>query len=348
MYLLFRRCNKIVQTTEKARTINPSDFQQLAETIVVEQQKLEKEIEMANECLQKLQEAYDRARTEIQRFRKKINDLLDTLERNTLQSLDTLLYTLREAIKTDIENCSKLKKDFTSIQKAIKHVDCGRPNVQIFIAHSKSTEIDSNSHTLLSKLSANRTVDITFQGNPDMEPFLSGLSDLGNVECSNRGSDLCSGEIVKCKKMLYSVKLANDNKTCRIKGICELPNGELLLVDSVNETVKLLDMQFNVVAHTVLEHKPSDMCSISPNQVAIASFSGYTIQFLTVNNSQIVVGRTLQFPHKCHGIAHYKGSLYVTSRYAVYQYTLDGQLVKKLVKKIYADTKKTHKGKLWY
>ncbi|KAH3826794.1 uncharacterized protein LOC127882163 [Dreissena polymorpha] len=331
-----KQCNKIVQTAEKAKKMNKSDVQRLADTIVVEQHKLKNEIDTANECLQKLQEAYDRARTEIQIFRKKISDLLDQLERNTVQTLDTLLCKLREAIKTDIEKCSKLTEDFTSIQKTIKHVDCGRPNVQIFISNSKSTEMVLNVHTLLSKLSANRTVNINFRCNPDMEQFLSGLSDLGNVEGLNRGSEVClSGEIVKCKEiMLYSVKLASDQKTCSITGICELPNGELIVVDNTNQNVKLLDMQFNVVANTVLQHSPSDMCSISPNEVAIASESGRTIQFLTVNNRHIVLGRTLQFKHDCHGIAHYKGSVFVTSGTTLCQYTLDGQLVKN----IYEDT----------
>ncbi|KAH3845937.1 hypothetical protein DPMN_088232 [Dreissena polymorpha] len=333
MYWFSRPCNKILRTAEKAKTMNQSDFQRLAETIVVEQQKLEKEIDMTHDCLRKLQlVAYDRARTEIQRFRKKINDVLDKLERNTVKSLDTLLYTLRGAIQTDIEKCSNLKKDLTSIQKAIKHVDCGKPNVNIFIAHSKTTELVSRSHTLLSELSATRTVDIMFHGNPDMEQFMSGLSDLGNVECSNRVSALClSGETVKCKyNMRYNVKLASDKSTCRIEGICELPNGELLVVDRANGRVKLLDMQFNVVDDTVLPHSPNDLCSISPNEVAVSSYSGRTIQFLTVNNSKIVVDRTLHFKHACNGIAYYKGSVFVTSIKALYQYRLDGRLVKKI------------------
>ncbi|KAH3849832.1 hypothetical protein DPMN_092236 [Dreissena polymorpha] len=69
MNLFFRKCN--MQTAEKAKTTNQSDFQRLAATLVSEQQKLANEIDIANECLKKLQEARDRAHKEIKLFRKK-------------------------------------------------------------------------------------------------------------------------------------------------------------------------------------------------------------------------------------------------------------------------------------
>ncbi|KAH3892992.1 uncharacterized protein LOC127867583 [Dreissena polymorpha] len=327
-----KQCNKITQTAEKAKTMNQSDFQRLATTLVSEQQILGKEIDMANECLQTLHEARDRAHKEIQLFRKTFNDLLDHLEGNTVQTLDTLHNTLGNVIKSGIWKCSKLKEDFKSMQEAIKDVDCGKPNVQIFIAHSKITEMVSNRHTLLKKISANRNVDMTFQGNPDVGQYLSGLSVVGNVEGSNRVSGKClSGEIAKCKEvMIRSVKLVSDKNTCDIRSIIELPSGEVLMTDWNNKRMKLIDMQYKVVAHTDLPNSPCDICSISSTEFAVTYYTASMIQFLTVNNSQIVVGRTLKFEHDCIGIAYYKGTVFVTSSTALYQYRLDGQLVKKI------------------
>ncbi|KAH3849724.1 uncharacterized protein LOC127872253 [Dreissena polymorpha] len=265
--------------------MNQSDFQRLATTLVSEQQKVGTQIDMANECMQKLQEARGRAHTEIQLFRMKMNDLLDHLEGNTIQSLDTLLITLRNPLKSGIWKCSKLKEDFKSMQEAIKDFDCGRPNVNIFIAHSKLTEMISNKHTILKELSANRNVDMTFEGNPDVEKLLSGLSVLGNVEDLNRNLEIClSGEIFHCKdKMLLSVKLPSDRGTCDISGIIELSSGELLLAHYENIKMKLIDMQYKVVAHTDLPSQPKDMCSFSPTEFAVTYREASMIQFLTVN-----------------------------------------------------------------
>ncbi|KAH3849833.1 hypothetical protein DPMN_092237 [Dreissena polymorpha] len=153
----------------------------------------------------------------------------------------------------------------------------------------------SNTHTLFKELSANRNVEMTFKGNPDVEQYLSDLLTLGNIKGSNRGSEKhFSGEIVQCKdKMLRSVKLASDRKTCYISGIIELPSGELLIADYGNKRMKLINMQYKVVAHTDLFDCPNDICSISPTEFAVTYHTASLIQFLTVNNSKIVVGMTL-------------------------------------------------------
>ncbi|KAH3737703.1 hypothetical protein DPMN_044296 [Dreissena polymorpha] len=74
------------------------------------------------------------------------------------------------------------------------------------------------------------------------------------------------------------------------------------------------------------------MCSISPSDVAITIIDGQkgTVKFLSVNNGQIVTGRTFSFEHKCRGIAHAEGHLYITSDTVLYQYTMDCTLVKKI------------------
>ncbi|KAH3832245.1 hypothetical protein DPMN_105526 [Dreissena polymorpha] len=97
--------------------------------------------------------------------------------------------------------------------------------------------------------------------------------------------------------------------------------------------VKLLDAQYKIVTHTDLRSCPCDMCNTSPTEVAVTVgvfCNTKTVQFLTVNNKQIIKGRELKFKHNCHGITHLNGSLFITSMTVLHQYTLAGQLVKKI------------------
>ena len=146
-----------------------SNGRQFLETIDMEQKKPEKEIDRANECVHKLQEAYDKANEEIRLFRKKINDLLKTLERISLPSFDALLIKMEGGLKSDAEERSKLKEGFKNIQEAVKHIKGVKPNVQMFFAHIKSTEMSTNAQTLIKQTSVNQNIDIIFQCNADVE-----------------------------------------------------------------------------------------------------------------------------------------------------------------------------------
>ncbi|XP_052237735.1 uncharacterized protein LOC127849052 [Dreissena polymorpha] len=58
------------------------------------------------------------------------------------------------------------------------------------------------------------------------------------------------------------------------------------------------------------------------------------LHIISVRNDRLEKGRKLQLSHKCVGIAHHEDALYVTFGTALYQYTLNGNLVKEL----YEDT----------
>ncbi|KAH3848841.1 hypothetical protein DPMN_091224 [Dreissena polymorpha] len=52
------------------------------------------------------------------------------------------------------------------------------------------------------------------------------------------------------------------------------------------------------------------------------------IHFIRVTNGRLVQDRILNLQHKCGGGAHHQGNLYITSGTALYQYTVDGTLLR--------------------
>ncbi|XP_052225498.1 uncharacterized protein LOC127841033 isoform X1 [Dreissena polymorpha] len=139
-----------------------------------------------------------------------------------------------------------------------------------------------------------------------------------------------SGKVFKVQgKSEYNVRIPSDCHTCDISGICVLPDGQVLVVDCNNLNVKLLNQQNQVVSHWDVYALPSDICLITPSEVAVAvNISNiHEVQFITVNQGKLVPGRKFQLQHECTGITHHQGDLFVTSGQELYKYSLNGKLI---------------------
>ncbi|XP_052285726.1 uncharacterized protein LOC127881645 [Dreissena polymorpha] len=138
-------------------------------------------------------------------------------------------------------------------------------------------------------------------------------------------------------KSAHNVKMPSESGTCHITAVCALPNGQVLVADKANFKVKLLNQQYRVVSHLdVRDGFIHDMCLITPTEVAVA-MSKYEVQFITVSQSQIAKGWNLKLQHRCRGIAHNQGDLYICSGTALYKFTLSGELVCRLYEDSSAD-----------
>ncbi|KAH3863912.1 uncharacterized protein LOC127866676 [Dreissena polymorpha] len=144
-------------------------------------------------------------------------------------------------------------------------------------------------------------------------------------------------EVLKMTTKLtqHPVRMNGDSKTCSISGISETSGGQLLIADKGNKKLKLLDRTFRVVAEYIFPADPVAMCSIHSGQVAVAvedfgHHNLHEVHFITVNGSDLVKHRMLKFEHKCFGVAHSKGDLYIASFTELFHYNTNGRLVKKI------------------
>ncbi|KAH3780801.1 hypothetical protein DPMN_158623 [Dreissena polymorpha] len=140
-------------------------------------------------------------------------------------------------------------------------------------------------------------------------------------------------------KSVHNVKMRSDSDECRITAVCALPNGQVLVADYFNKTVKLLNQQYHVVSHLDFRDSPEDMCLITPTEVAVAMDD--EVQFITVSQSQLARGRKLKLQHDCNAIAYLHDDLYICSGTALYKYRLSG----KQVCRLYEDTSAYSTGK---
>ncbi|KAH3850779.1 hypothetical protein DPMN_093252 [Dreissena polymorpha] len=319
-----RQCTNLALISESAKKLSV-DIEQLSNKIQTILAELNKFKTLQEASIVSVEGSYNEKLLEIRELRKKLNAALNELENTTLIQLEEIRTKLKTSLKKDVENCSRLKNDLQQLSEAAQGL-CDKSKKDIeFIASIKCQEKIQESETFLKENPVKVQSSIIFQGNFDIQQYLSQQSSLGRIVDSN------PDQVLSVKRTSqYNVKISSDsNQTCYIIGICSLRSGEVIVADNLNKKVKLLDQHFNVSSHCDVSSKPQDMCLITSNEVAV-TLEDAGVQFMSVSNRQLVKGRTLQFPHKAVGIAHRQGALYITSRTALYHYTLSGTLVKKV------------------
>ncbi|KAH3721250.1 hypothetical protein DPMN_064169 [Dreissena polymorpha] len=128
----------------------------------------------------------------------------------------------------------------------------------------------------------------------------------------------------------HNVRIPSDSYECSITGICVLTDEQVLVADRGNKRFKLLNQQYQVVSHwDVARVYVRDMCQITPSEVAVAldktPSNTHNVQFITVTQSQLTLGRKLELQHGCTGIACHQGELFICSGSALYKYALSGK-----------------------
>lgn len=137
--------------------------------------------------------------------------------------------------------------------------------------------------------------------------------------------------VVKVDK--YQVRVLDDKVKCLIRGICCLPDGKIVLIDSNNRNVKLLNENYSIMFYCPLSSHPKDICHVGGYEVAVAllkEFSVGIIQVVSAKDRKLVRSRTIQLDHECVSIAYHGGEFYVGSNDSLYIYTKTGKFMRKI------------------
>ncbi|KAH3710262.1 uncharacterized protein LOC127857157 [Dreissena polymorpha] len=323
--LSHRQCSKVTLIADT--TLSATDHQQLSaniNTILDQLMKLQTNWESN---MKSLQVSYEERLKEVRNLRERINDTLDKLEKTTLKELDEVKASWNASFNFDVDACSRLRTKLTCLNDALQ--ETGKKNAELaFIAYQKSTELFKQVEKYLNNNFVQTEVSLKLISYNDIEAYLSNLFVLGqtiNVQKEPNIQESPDEAISVAMTSLASVKIPSDHTNCDIRGICSLSNGQILVTDNQNKRLKLLDLLYKVVSDCDMSGTPWNICLITPCHVAVTVDS--CIQFFSVNSGQLVKGRRLQLPHPCRGVSHHQEDLYVTSRTALYKYTLTGTLV---------------------
>jgi len=198
-----------------------------------------------------------------------------------------------------------------------------------YIGISKCDELIFNAQILLEKVAKIDEYKMTFQPLKEISEYLSSLDMLGEVICEGGEKPLPGPDHVfeVEKHALHNVKVADHKNTCRITGICRLANGEFLLSDSRNSTLKLLNSSYQVLSTSDVPVCPWAVCSTGQREAAVTVDDGkdrHEVLLVRVKGGKTEQMGTVKLQHRCTGLANHGGQLYVTTLNALHVYDMAG------------------------
>ncbi|XP_052778682.1 uncharacterized protein LOC128216137 [Mya arenaria] len=271
---------------------------------------------------------------DIKTIRKKINEILDKIEKTTLQDLDGMIAELEKTLKKDIETCNKLTIELQNMIAAFQ-TKAKSSESKSYIAYRKSQDKISQSNDQLRGIAAFGCYNVTFQANNFIEELLFPIKTFGAIEEQSVMTKQPENHLSDPNHIFsvaeykeYNVEMSDDEGECAIRGVCELPSGEFVIADWNNCKVKLLDKEYRMLDHCNFLVSPWDVCHIDGNDVAVCV--GNELYFINATKGKFKTTRKLSFSHRCFAAAHHCGQLYISSKNALYVYTMSGKKVKKL------------------
>lgn len=300
---------------------------------------------------------------EIQKYRDEINQIFDKIEENTLDELDAKYKEIKTKKDDTVRNIQHLRHDMTRFKSEIEsdhNNDC-----QKFVIAKLGQCLIKNCRKLESEKSYCKTSELTFTRNSVITSFLSNVSVLGttthplpkrlsshfrparpkkgpsvsedNIDNRNVPD---SGAAKKPENQEgyqivdrsdYNIKETDDRCKCEIWSSCSLDNKHVILADSSNNKIKLLDCgTFTIKCSLALEAKVLSVCRVNDSEAAVCLYNK-TIQFVSTQE-KLEVKRSLIMNHNCRSIAVIKDKMFVGYDRYIYVYKLNGKIIRTISK----------------
>ncbi|XP_053387491.1 uncharacterized protein LOC128551108 [Mercenaria mercenaria] len=271
--------------------------------------------------------AKERALEEMKKQRKELDILLDELENASKQKIENehkKLWGESEEEKQKItEYESRLQKRVSALQAS------GSNEAQRFVSgklgHKDLVDISKDAYTFTRE---NKT-SFAFHGDPKLVQFFSEMESLGEVKRHVKSCTIPVQSLYRIKRTReQNINIPSDKRACDIWSCCFDDNGNLLLTDYNNSSLKRVNLQTESVADNCsMPDRPRAVCCVNKEEAAV-SLVNRSIQFISLRDQMKII-RQVKLNNSCWGISCNEGSMYITDeRKTLYMYNLSGKLIR--------------------
>lgn len=329
-YRSFRDCEEVVYVHKIAKGVRSrSAFRKLGSKARQTIEDLNSTNDKKLENKRNLRSIQEGIVASIKDVRRKLKETLDRIERNTLKEVDVLILAMEQDLQSSIDTCSNLRGQ---VQRHLHDMDCHGEQCDNFaFAVSKLCEMKlSDAEDFMTSL-PEEDFEVQFIPDEKAKQYFAQRQCLGTF--------LTTPYVFYTVAGTEAVNVRQDaDKKCGISGLCQLPDGYIVVVDPMNTEIKLWHpSSYSVVAQTKLPDAPQDICHTKGSEVVVTvcekgdnGWVRHELHFLDANNGSLLHKRTVRLANPCIGIVHHKGQLYISSETSLYLYTTAGKLLKEL------------------
>jgi len=260
-------------------------------------------------------------------LRQKVIDMFDRLVQQkimvNMESRETLLET---KINADIDNTNTITGKLQQLIDVIKDEN-NLSDADVYISLLKSDNLTGTSKYLVEKVESGEDYAKSAPLYKGILDYMSSLETLADVSVVGVERPLpYSGNAFRVASIRqHNVKLFADARECSIYGACALSNGAYLLTDERNSTVKLFSNTFKLITTCKVFKYPYNICSTGEHEAAVSLDNNkgrHEILLIRVQERKIEKVKTIKLDHRCLGLAHHAGCLYVTAWTALHVYDM--------------------------
>lgn len=293
--------DKLDAVLEKVRQLN-DDFEQFKHINESHLQNLES---MKEGCIH-----------EIKHFRDEMNKILDTQEKTSLEELETRCTQLRLEIENRIDTCSTTNQMVTLDSTLLENVKEAGEKDQMFVSEIKVSGHLHEYDSLLHDIQRDTKLHVmSFKPNNSMMNNLEDGQSLGSLIVENRSSTNAQRTKINSKKVSdtkrINISLKDDPKCPWITGCTFLFNGQAILCDYNNNSIKKLNDSFTSINSLRLKYAPWDVSVIDSKTVVTTQPNRMSLQIVGVAPT-LQAGRVIILRKKCFGVSVVEDDIFVS------------------------------------
>ena len=315
--LKHKRC-RTISIEEKSQSYSETELNAVSERLASLKNELDSFILERNTDLQNIEAMKEKCIDCIRHFREEFNSYLDDLEEKSVKRLDTHALKEQKEISHHIETCTttlkSLKMDTTLLDEARKT----SKKVNMFSANLKMSPRLKEYQNLLQYLQReSKSPRFSFEIHEQLQNMQKNVKELGQLTVDRvkhhvtPATDKPFTELTVKSSSSVKINMPGDSTCSNISGCTFMPNGDVVLCDRNNRSIKLLSNTFTIKERLHLDSPPWDVSPVNGSSVMVTIYSKNQSQLIQVMPS-LKIDRSINVGRKCWGVQVVEDLIYVT------------------------------------
>jgi hypothetical protein len=307
-------CNVNYIPDISGQKINSKEYQDVLKELNDMAERSSKTIQDMKKLNEVSNKSFTEAMTDIWKFRTKINQRLDEMERQVKETAKVIREDNNKKHKCAETACREVSKSLKSSSDVIKHFNASKQANDLFMELKHAEQKMKEYEKSISKLSEFEVKEYNFEPNELISTILEKERSMGTLKV---GSLTPALKPRQCSQMdIICIKTSHDRLDCWITAMTLLMPGLLIITDYENRTIQIVDIsRKSVLAQQYLDSLPWDVTSVSKNEIAVTLPDNKTIKFFSVSRNNLKQKHTLKVDGKCYGISCHKDKMVVSYQY---------------------------------